>query len=222
MAKTPVPTFFGLTWMSVLRRDLGTLLFHFTRSSATQSASQVLWQILGSRKLKGGSDWSSSGQPCISFTEAPIQEFAALFTAARLADIDTSGFRYEPYGVAVTREWLFAQGGRPVIYDHPDEEQQCAAPGQEYRFVPFDPSANVDFTWEREWRIQTECLELDPRSAFAVVPTAEEAFDILQEFASKPPVGEGGTTSECLDYMFKPRPDWLAVSLDLFGLRSPS
>jgi hypothetical protein len=52
-------------------------------------------------------------------------------------------------GVAVSKKWLFAHWGRPVIYDRP--EGLVALPDdQRYRFVPYDPTAGTDFTWERE------------------------------------------------------------------------
>lgn len=97
--------------------------------------------------------------PVVCFTEAPIHEFANLFALSKLATDDKDHLRYEPYGIAVSKSWLFRHGGRPVIYDHigikdtlPDELQ--------YRLVDYDASDPSNVSWEREWRVRAERLEL--------------------------------------------------------------
>jgi len=52
-----------------------------------------------------------------------------------------------------------------------------------YRFVKYDIENEIDYTWEREWRIKTESLRLNPKYTIVIVPTAEEAFEIVYEFA---------------------------------------
>jgi hypothetical protein len=147
----------------------------------------------------------------VCFTEAPIQEFHAIFSLVAIAASEDLRPRYEPYGVAVRKEWLFAQGGRPVIYDEPDAFDRLPS-GERYRFIPYNPADGIDFTWEREWRIKTDHLRLDPKHTLVVVPTSAEAFEIVYDFGEmKPELDEDGyqTGYYC--------PRWLAVSLDLFG-----
>jgi hypothetical protein len=119
----------------LVRRDIGSLLFHFTRKpkepfivvatpnggsrSWPSSAGGVLQKILYDARLTGTGRWSA-GESCVCFTEAPIQEFNAIFSLVAIAATEQLRPRYEPYGIAVRKEWLFAQGGRPVIYDEPD------------------------------------------------------------------------------------------------------
>jgi hypothetical protein len=119
----------------LVRRDVGDLLFHFTRNIEPQritvsirdnhsiymggSASAVLHKILYEEKLIGTSRWTY-GKDTICFTEAPIQEFNSVFSLVSIASTKAERPRYEPYGIAVSKKWLFEQGGRPVIYDHPD------------------------------------------------------------------------------------------------------
>jgi hypothetical protein len=105
------------------------------------------------------------------------------------------------------------KGGRPVIYDHP-EALKSIPEMHRYRFVPYDPSAGIDFTWEREWRVRTKSLQLDPKETLVVVPTSEEAFDFVYEFAStETDYDDDGPCG------ISHRPRWLAVSLDLFGFQ---
>lgn len=213
--------------IKLVRRDLGSLLFHFTRSpeerfvevtfgeghtmSMSDSASSVLRKILYEGQLKGTSGWSY-GHNCICFTEAPIQEFNSIFSLVEIAASARERPRYEPYGIGVSKRWLFAQGGRPVIYDHPDMLSSLAE-DQKYRFVPYDPTNKIDFTWEREWRIKADHLKLDPKETLVVVPSSDEAFELVYEFADIEPDYD----DDPVPSGFYHKPKWLAVSLDIFG-----
>ena len=212
--------------IKLVRRDLGRLLFHFTRKpkedfvsvempyggvrSWPASAGAVLRKILHQGALTGTSRWSAGG-PCVCFTEAPIEEFNALFSLNAIASQEHEKPRYEPYGIAVSKEWLFERGGRPVIYDTCEIGARLHE-SDRYRLVEYDFKKQVDYTWEREWRIQIERLVLDPAETLVIVPSSTEAFDIVYDFAKletdyddQGPVGA----------FHEPR--WLAVSLDLFG-----
>ena len=213
----------------LVRRDMSNLLFHFTRKppmdfitirtgpestcSMPASASAMLTKILHDGKLLGTSDWTY-GEKCVCFTEAPIQEFNSVFSLVELASSIKERPRYEPYGIAVPKGFLFNQGGRPVIYDHPSAFDGFPAT-QRYRFVPYNPEKGIDFTWEREWRIRTEELVLDPKKTLVVVPTSDEAFDVVYEFAKiEADFDVDGSVMGAYH-----TPKWLAVSLELFGVK---
>ena len=150
------------------------------------------------------------------FTEAPIHEFNRIFALVDLAASEDQRPRYEPYGVAVSKEWLFVHGGRQAIYDHPEAIEQYPE-SQRYRFVPYDPERGLDTTWEREWRIRTDALELDPKQTLVVVPTADEAFEFVYTNSDiETDYDEDGPSTA---YHV---PQWLAVSLDIFGVRFPT
>jgi hypothetical protein len=85
--------------------------------------------------------------------------------------------RYQPFGVMVSKDWLYAQGGRPVIYGEPDEFEALPQ-GMQYRYVRYQPDQEVHWTWEREWRIRTNALVLAPAETTLVVPrrVIAEAF----------------------------------------------
>ena len=216
----------------LVRRDVGDLLFHFTRSTEPNrgsvptgevqtknkrgSASSVLKKILYEEKLLGSSRWTY-GENIVCFTEAPIQEFNSIFSLVSIASSHEERPRYEPYGVAVSKKWLFEKGGRPVIYDHPNGLSGYPE-SLRYRFVPYDPTEGNDFTWEREWRIKTGELKLDPMHTLVVVPTSDEAFEIVYEYANieadydvEGSHGDGYITGTYHT------PKWLTVSLEIFG-----
>jgi hypothetical protein len=219
----------------LVRRDVGDLLFHFTRSVEPNtvstifedgsthymsgSASSVLRKILHEGKLLGTSRWTY-GENTICFTEAPIQEFNSVFSLVSIASTLAERPRYEPYGIAVSKKWLFEKGGRPVIYDHVDAFQQYPD-SLRHRFVPYDPTNGVDFTWEREWRIKTDELMLDPKHTLVIVPTAEEAFEVVYGFANiEADWDVEGSHGEAYITGTYHEPKWLAVSLDMFGFKN--
>lgn len=209
----------------LVRRDMGDLLFHFTRAptgpyveiehfgsteTVTASTFAILRKILHDRKLIGSSKWTE-GSTCVCFTEAPIQEFNSIFRLVEIAASRQERPRYEPYGIAVGKKWLYAQGGRPVIYDHPSAFASFPSEHQ-YRFVPYDPANGIDYTWEREWRVNCDALTLDPNETLVIVPTSDEAFDIVYELAD---LEADWDDEQPVGVYHKPK--WLAVSLDLLG-----
>ena len=174
--------------------------------------------------MLGSSKWIKDKSKCICFTEAPIHEFAAIFSLVKMAADKKERPRYEPYGVAVKKEWLYNKGGRPVIYD--SEELYDKLPKDlKYRYVPFDPQKGIDCTWEREWRIRCDELLLDPKNTLIVVPDAETTFDIAYSYseeylssdtsAYKEADGQVGGQSKVLTR----KPTWMTVSLDLFDIK---
>jgi len=165
-----------LARMRVARRDLGRLLFHLTRTPGPQtpplrtrsyapSAHDALRNILIEGRLAGTSGFIRGGYKCICFSESPITELVSLFKLSELAAQQSQRPKYEPYGVAVTKDWLFARGGRPVIYQ-PDSEYEQLPESLRYRHVRYEPPG-IDFTWEREWRLCANELRLEPESTLS-------------------------------------------------------
>lgn len=64
----------------------------------------------------------------------------------------------------VPKQWLYVQGGRPVIYQS-DKEFYDLPEAIRWRHVRYEPASSppIDFTWEREWRIQCRYLHIGPQ-----------------------------------------------------------
>lgn len=79
------------------------------------------------------------------------------------------------------KAWLFARGGRPVVYQR-DGEYGALPDGSRWRHVRYEPDLTppIDFSWEREWRIQGD-LAFGPNEVAIVVPTQEWA-DSLRDY----------------------------------------
>jgi len=74
-------------------------------------------------------------------------------------------------GVLFQKQWIFDQGGRPVIYQ-PGTEYDLLPDELKWRHVCYEPPA-VDFTWERECRVHCAELCFDPGVACLVLPSED-------------------------------------------------
>lgn len=148
------------------RPDLTDSVIHFIKASSDTEAYEILSRIAMERVLRGGTGFIKGGYLCVCFTDLPLP-------LAKIGFVNAAGnTRYTRLGVMVPKDWLFVQGGRPVIYQ-PDDEFASLPESHRWRHMTFDLGKNrVDFTWEREWRIHCESLPLDPDVVSLIVPTA--------------------------------------------------
>lgn len=165
------------------RPDIADRVVHFTSGADWDEAFGRFCDIVEERRLLGGNEKIRGRYRCVCFTEAPLPSL-------QHGLVNPSAYsRYQPFGIIVDKSWLFSQGGRPVIYQSNDE-YDLLPDELKWRHVRYEPDseAPIDFTWEREWRIQADALELDPSYAGIVVPDHEwaqrliEAHDEQQEF----------------------------------------
>jgi len=147
----------------VIRDDLSTKLIHFTKGSVEEATSSF-YSILNQRKIVGGVGGIKNESRCVCFTESPIGKFSYV-----LAEPELFKFPYAPLGIMVDKGWLYEKGGRPVIYQS-DEEYDLLHDLHKYRHKSYDPLKNIDFTWEREWRIKVDELKLEPQKTTLIVP----------------------------------------------------
>ena len=148
----------------MIRDDISDRLIHLIRGDTDEDAADTFLKILKQRCLRGGIGYIKGKYECVCFSESPISQLSRI-----LANPSPHGMYYKPFGIMVSKDWLFERGGRPVIYQ-PDSEFELLKKSQEYRHVRYEPGS-VDFTWEREWRIQTRKLSLKPEQTTMVVPT---------------------------------------------------
>jgi hypothetical protein len=163
----------------MIRDDLSHKLIHLTRGPTYDDAAQVFTKILEEKRLLGGTGCIKGGFRCVCFSEAPVSKLSQI-----LANPMAHGMRYKPFGVMVDKAWLFEHGGRPVIYQT-DSEFALLHDEQKFRHVRYEPTNNIDFTWEREWRIHTDALPLAPEATTVVVPNREWERKILEVHEQK-------------------------------------
>ncbi len=141
------------------RADLSKDLIHWIRAEGNDDAFEVLRSIVREQRLMGGDGHIRGGYRCVCFTEAPDSTFHQVIG------------RYRPFGIEVSKQWAYSEGGRPVIYQ-PEEEYEQLPESHRWRHVRYELDAEppIDFSWEREWRIQTDELGLPPGEARIILP----------------------------------------------------
>jgi hypothetical protein len=197
----------------MIRGDISNRVIHLTRGNSEMSAEQVFGCIVNEGKLRGSALDIRGGYSCVCFTEAPLTSLAQVMAAT------PATMRYQPFGVMVSKDWLYARGGRPVIYGERDEFMALPE-GMRYRHVLYQPDKEVDWTWEREWRIQTNALDLPAEETTLVVPRRVIAEAFRSEKADANRV-VSIALPEVASYFTEPL-KWHFVALEDLGINFPS
>lgn len=163
------------------RQDISPYLVHFTSGASYEEAFVRLCKILTDRKLIAGSQYIKGKYCCVCFSEAPPSSLGDGLVN------ESSYSRYSPFGILVSKQWLYSLGGRPVIYES-DQEYDQLPESHRWRHVLFELRerfGQTDFTWEREWRIRCDHLAFDQRSASIVVLDQSWADRLVREHDSE-------------------------------------
>ncbi|MED5402193.1 MAG: hypothetical protein VX669_17525 [Planctomycetota bacterium] len=115
------------------------------RAESDHSVQCTLRRILIEGRLRAVSRPVRGAPPAVSFTSCPLEQLGS----RRVFRPHRGRWDFEPYGLAISQDWLIARGARPVVYrDHPDLS------GED----PFEQPAisegntGIDWTGEQEWR----------------------------------------------------------------------
>jgi len=162
------------------------VLFHFTRAcpgpwpgqsrweyleqlrgggpSGRREAHATLSRILGTQRLIASGRLIRGGFPVVCFTECALEQLAPLHRYRR----HLLRWDFEPYGLALDRAWLEAQGARPVRYL--PASQFPSLPESERPWFQRHEPPGCDFTAELEWRLQGDLdLSTLPNDAIRVI-----------------------------------------------------
>ena len=148
---------------------------HFVKFESNKDiAAQALLRIIESGELRGGTGYIMGGHTCICFSDKPVgSNFPGLFDMYGTQKI------YARFGISIPKINLYKKGGRPVIYQDISEYNNLpdTHKWRHVTYKPYQPS-RVDFTWEREWRIQINHLNLKEVKASIVIPESRRGeFD---------------------------------------------
>lgn len=158
------------------RSDISNYLVHFTKGNSEYEAFENLRSIIKSYSLIGNNGMIKGGHKCVCFSEAPL---SAIKDGLVNSDFYS---KYSPFGIMLSKKWLFEQGGRPVIYQR--EEEYKLLNENSWRHVTYEPDKKepIDFTWEREWRIKTDKLLIGEDMCTIVLPNEDWANDLVNSF----------------------------------------
>ena len=144
------------------RRHLGSALnSRVPEEISTLKPWERLDKILAANRLRGFPPFGAEDdQPVVCFSESPPEHLEHL-----LRDRG-----WQPWGVVVTRRWVYQQGGGPVWYAR-TELYDARTREQKPWLVRFDASPDrwTDWTHEREWRIPVGQLDLEPGAVVAIL-----------------------------------------------------
>lgn len=159
------------------RADLSKRVTHLLRPGSDADAFETLYKIACDEHLDGTSRAVIGQTNVVCFSEAPENEF----TKERR--------HFSPFGVSVDKSWFFAAGGRPVIYQS-KEEHKYIQEALHWKLVSFDPCKPpeegwVDWSWQREWRIQSDRLYLPPEQTIFLVPSDEIKEQLLARYQAE-------------------------------------
>jgi len=160
----------------MIRQDISNTLIHLTRDINGQSAEDIFVKIVTEKLLLGSSLNIRGGHQCICFSETPISAIGQIIA------LNTGEFHYGPFGFMFPKKQLFDLGARPVIYQ-PETDFKLLPAELQYRHVRFEIESK-DWTWEREWRLNTNQLELNPQNVTLIVPKRDIIDKMKQQIAN--------------------------------------
>lgn len=144
------------------RNDISDKLIHFTSGENYNDAYNRLRKIINDGHLIANGTKIKGGYKCVCFTEAPLVSLQGGLVNPNAYS------RYSPFGILFEKKWIYKQGGRPVFYQS-DEEFQLLPESLRWRHMRYEPD-DIDFSWEREWRIHCEHLVFSPENAVIILP----------------------------------------------------
>ena len=115
------------------------------RSASDHSVQATLRKILVERRLRAASRPVRGFPPAVSFSASPLEELLT----RRVFRGHRGRWDFEPYGLAISRDWLAARGARPVVYRLPGDLR-----GNDPFEQPTGSQGRPPMHWprEEEWR----------------------------------------------------------------------
>lgn len=163
-----------------MREDLSNYLVHWTKGETDEDSYQALLKICIDEYILGSNGRGVYGNDnVICFSEAP----------ARIFHSDRKG-EFKPFGISIHKNHIFNLGGLPVIYQ-PRENLKYLDDSIHWRHVDFNLTSPDyrNYTWQREWRLKTDQLNLSNISIALLVPnlswTERLRSDIHNEHCSR-------------------------------------
>jgi hypothetical protein len=180
------------------KRDYSPLLVHLTRSNDSMTAKGVLIAILDERKLvafnhyclyspalEQQSDTLQNFFKVVCFTETPIDQIQVLLNKVRGRKI-----QLEQYGLVFKKDFIRNHGGNHVFYTTKDIAYPLWSLYKPDNTPPMTCKLlalvtlcddNIDFHWEREWRVVGN-LVFNLKDIYCGLCPAEEIDEFEQRY----------------------------------------
>ena len=189
----------------MIRPDISNSLIHLTRDRKDLTSEQVFDKIVSEKNILGSNEYIRGKHNCICFSETPISAIGQILAQ------ESGDFHYGPFGFLFSKKYLFEKGARPVIYQ-PDSDYKLLSVELQYRHVRFEIN-NIDWTWEREWRLRTENLKLEPDTVTLIVRDRKKIEEIKTQALS----GHDPLSIATSGYLSSKKFEWHFISLSDLG-----
>lgn len=189
------------TWKRRLaeRSDLSSKVVHLTREQTDATCVDTLVAMLTRQKING-SDPSQAfihgDKSVVCFQDSPLSGICQnVFYEQKYRETNADArLRYRAAGLMFEKSYVFARGGRPVVYEVPSEAKRILNRDEWWRIVNFDLSDEdniVDWTHEREWRLPDD-FDFDRKDATVLVVNKEMYANFVRKAGAEIPGGIGG------------------------------
>jgi hypothetical protein len=148
--------------------------------TADRSAIAALMRLMSQQVIK--SSVSEKNKPAsVSFTAVPLQEFRR----RRVFRGHRQRFDFEPWGIAIRKTALQKLGAEAVVYIDGERDKSNTEP--KFRQPQFDTKKRIDWSEEREWRIEGDLnLNVFPVDDITLFVDRENEANILRKDARWP------------------------------------
>ena len=169
------------------KQFLDDLVFGMDRKDHSAVAS--LYRILATGKLLGSRDLTRDKREVVCFSEL---NFAQL-KEQRVFRSHLGRWDFEPYGIAVQKEWLVQRGADKVVYGD-EATWEGLSQSQRPWFQFCDSEQGTDWSVEKEWRVvgDLDLRQVPSDQALVFVATVEDAMRV-EEVSRWPIVVLGGS-----------------------------
>ena len=147
------------------RSDLSSQVMHLTRPTEFDGKKvgpvDLLVRILTEARLSASTTdkgFICGDIPATCFQDVPVYSLSQNIHAEEQyrAAVEGAKVRYVGVGLMFPKPYVYARGGRPVIYEDTDKAKAILPEDEWWRIVRFDLSDEenfADWTHEREWRV---------------------------------------------------------------------
>ncbi len=143
-----------------------------------RSSLAALSRIVRMQTLLASHESIRDATAVVSFTAATIDQLVEMrtFRAHR------GRWDFEPYGIAIEREWLVKQGAHEVIYGDEQKWKELSDSERPLYQKIGDQANAIDWTIEQEWRVigDLDLSDLPKDKGAVFVPTRDEANQLAR------------------------------------------
>lgn len=163
------------------RSDLSSQVVHLTRGTEHEGVKSgpvdVLFEILKSRHIRGSTTdkgFICGDIPATCFQDVPLFSICENIHSEEQyrASVPDARVRYMGVGLMFPKPYVFARGGRPVLYETSSKAKAILPEDEWWRIVRFDLNDDdniIDWTHEREWRVPGS-FDFDLDKATVILP----------------------------------------------------